>query len=437
MGQAVAIVLLLLANGFFVGAEFALVRARKSRLEAMTRKGDPFARVALRAVNQLARMLSACQLGITLASLGLGWVAEEALGHLLEGWLAGLPLGWEVAFRTSVASVTALVIATFFHVVIGELVPRSVALNHPETFSKWMAPPLIFFAALVRPFIWLLDSAATATLKLFGEKPVESEDPIHSPEELRMIVEQSSEEGLLQEQPAELIDAVFEFTEKKAADVMTPRTAVVALDVQAPLDAVLALADETRFSRYPVYEETVDHVIGMVLAKDLLPVAMRRPADFSLRGILRPVHVVPGSRDVEAVLADFKRRKEHLAVVLDEYGGTAGVVTMEDLLEELVGEILDETDDAAMAGTQHAATGEVVIDGTTAIGDVNERFGLAVPDDDYTTIGGYVFGALGRLPVVGDRVPVAGAVLTVRAMDGRRTSAVAVEREAPTAAAAP
>lgn len=240
-----------------------------------------------------------------------------------------------------------------------------------------------------------------------------------------MIVEQSEVGGSLLRQDAELLEGVFEFSEKNAREVMTPRTEIVAMPIDATLDEAAQIVEESSFSRYPVYEGSLDNVVGLVLAKDLLRVMRRDPEDFTLKQILRDVHVVPGSREVEEVLSDFKRRKEHLAVVLDEFGGTAGIVTMEDLLEEIVGEILDEYDEAEPRASL-TTSGESLIPGETHIDDVNETFALDLPTDDYTTIGGFVFGALGRLPQVGDRVTAAGRQLTVREMEGRRIKTVSL-----------
>lgn len=425
MSRLIAVVLLLLLNGFFVAVEFALVRSRRTRLEAMARGGDAQARLVLRALSNLSRVLSASQLGITLASLGLGWVAEAALGETLEHWFAGLPLPFEVAVRTTIGAVVALASVTYVHVVFGELAPRALALQHPEKLARWLAPPLLLFAWLVSPFIWAMDRSSQLVLRALGQKATGIEESVHSPEELRMIVEQSQESGLLEAQDAEMIDAVFEFSEKNAREVMTPRTGIVALPVDASLQETLALMEESGFSRYPVYDETIDDIVGVVHAKDLLAVLRHAPATFSLSSVLRRVHQVPGSREVEEVLADFKRLKVHMAVVLDEYGGTAGIVTMEDLLEELVGEILDEFDEPMPAVS--AEGGEKELPGATHIADVNERFGLAVPADDYTTIGGYVFGSLGRLPVVGDRVTFEGTTFVVTRMEGRRVDSLLVE----------
>ena len=425
IGRLLAIVVLLLVNGFFVAAEFALVRSRRTRLDAMARSGDAKARLALRATGNLPRLLSASQLGITLASLALGWVAESTLGEALADWFGSLPIAIEQSLRVSFGAMVALASITYLHVVFGELAPRAAALNHPEQFARWLAPPLMVFAWLVTPFIAVLNRSSQAVLKVFGQRGDMLEEPVHSPEELRLIVEQSQELGAIPTRDADLIEGVFEFSEKNAREVMTPRTGVVAMPIDATLDEALAIVEENAFSRYPAYDDSIDNIVGLVLAKDLLRVARHPPAGFTVASIMRDVHVVPGSREVEEVLADFKRLKEHMAVVLDEYGGTAGIVTMEDLLEEIVGEILDEHDEAA-ASEPTDSGGEVVVPGSMHIAELNERFGLTVSEDDYSTIGGFVFGSLGRLPVVADRVAAGGAVFTVREMDGRRIESVAI-----------
>ena len=420
------IVVLLLLNGYFVAVEFALVRSRRTRLEAMARSGDGFAKITLRGLGILGRLLSASQLGITLCSLGIGALTEETLADHFAAWLVGLPVALEVGVRLATGSILAITFITYFHVVFGELAPRSVALTHPERVARLLTPPLLLFEWIMRPFTVLLNVSAETALRIVGQKPMNMEETLHSPEELKILVEQSEEGGVLEATPANLLSGVFEFSEKNAREVMTPRTAIDALPVDATLDDALALVEETRRSRYPVFDESIDNIIGLVLAKDLIPVLRRPPAKFDLRALMRPIHVVPGSREVEEVLADFKRLKQHLAIVLDEYGGTAGLVTMEDLLEEVFGEILDEKD-APPEPEERESPDLVLLPGSTAIADVNERFGMSVPDEDYTTIGGYVFGVLGRLPVTGDRVTTNGAVFTVREMEGRRIETLAVD----------
>ena len=424
----------MLLNGFFVAAEFALVRSRRTRLEAMTRKGDKLARIALRATGNIGALLSASQLGVTLASLGLGWAAQSALRAPFSDMIGGLPLAIDPSLGLTLGAIAAIAAVSFLHLVFGEMTPKAGALNHPEQFAKWLAPPLMVFAWIVRPFTWVVNRSSEILLGLFGEKARGSaEEAVHSPEELRILVEQSQEGGALEQQDADMLDAVFEFSEKNAREVMTPRTEMVGLDAGSTLAEVLATVQESGFSRYPVYEDSIDDIVGIVLAKDLLPLLAARMTSgaphsegFSLRTIMRPVHVIPGSREVEDVLGDFKQMKEHMAVVLDEYGGTAGLVTMEDLLEELVGEILDEYDEPEEDAV-HVRAGETMVPGSTNIADLNEHFGLAVPDADYNTVGGFVFGTLGRLPVVGDRVLAGGAILTVREMDGRKIDTLAVD----------
>jgi len=426
LGRLLVIAVLLLLNGFFVGVEFALVRSRRTRLEAMARAGDGLARLALRATANIGRLLSATQLGITLVSLGIGALAEESLAHYFREWLGSW--SWAARLSTSIAlgSILAISIVSYFHVVFGELAPKSLALAHPERMARILAPPLMAFEFIMRPFATLLTKSAQLVLRVFGMKAQSMEEAFHSPEELMMLVEQSEEGGAIEKTDATLIEGVFEFSEKNAREVMTPRTEIDSLPVDATLDDALTLVEETRRSRYPVYDESIDNIIGLVLAKDMIPVLRRPPKTFDMRTLMRPIHVVPGSREVEEVLSDFKRLNQHLAIVLDEYGGTAGLVTMEDLLEEIVGEIRDEKDEPAEA-EEREAPHLVLIPGSTPISDVNERHGLAVPDEDYTTIGGYVFGTLGRLPSVGDRVMVSGAVFTVREMEGRRIETLAVD----------
>jgi CBS domain containing-hemolysin-like protein len=424
--RILAILALLALNGFFVAAEFSVVRSRRSRLEAMARGGDAKARLVLRALSHMARLLSASQFGITLASIGIGALAEESLANAFASTFGALPLTARIGTSAGLGTICALAVVTYGHVVFGELAPRAAALNHPEEVARWLVPVLMVFAWLTKPFTWLLNKSAEAVLRLVRQKPMAEEENVHSADELRILVEQSQEVGALERQDAALIEGVFEFSEKNAREVMTPRTESDSLDIEATLDEAVDLVINTHRSRYPVYEESIDNIVGLVLAKDLIPVLRTQPTAFTVRGLMRPVHVVPGSREVEEVLSDFKRLKEHMAVVLDEYGGTAGIVTMEDLLEEIVGEILDEYDESEQLA-KPVQGADVLIPGGMNISELNERFGLEIPDSDFTTIGGYIFGAIGRLPVPGDRVTASHAVFTVRSMDGRRIETLALD----------
>jgi CBS domain containing-hemolysin-like protein len=416
----ISVVVLVLCNAFFVAAEFALVSARRTRLDEMASAGDRKARLARRAVQSLGRSISATQLGITLASLGLGWIGEPALAGLVGNAFTWLPKPLSAIATHGVASAIAFILITILHITLGELVPKAVALVHPEELSRWVAGPLIAFGWLMAWPIALLNGAATRLLRWAGIAPPGEHERLHSPEEIRMLVEQSTEGGSLLKEDARLIEGVFEFSEKTAQEVMTPRTQMIALEAGLSIQEAADQVAQARRSRYPVYTESLDEIVGVVHAKDILTALRARPHE-TLQAIMRPPLFVPGTREVEDVLADMKRLKTHLAVVLDEYGGTAGLVTMEDLLEEIVGPIFDEYDpqDRPAAGD-----GAARLDGAMPITEFNARFDAALDDADYTTLGGYVFGQLGRLPRAGDRVTVVPYTFEVIEMDGRRVKSL-------------
>ncbi|MGE0440836.1 MAG: hemolysin family protein [Gemmatimonadales bacterium] len=414
------VVALVLANAFFVAAEFALVGARKTRLEEMSRAGDRKATLAHRAIQSLDRYISATQLGITLSSLGLGWIGEPALAHLFEGLFSFLPDAARPVAAHSIAVAVAFSIISVLHIVLGELMPKALALLYPEDVSRWTAPPLMAFAWVMTWPIKLLNGSANALLRLLKIKAPGEHERVHSPEEIRMLVEQSEVGGRLQEEDARLLEGVFEFTEKTAQDVMTPRTEIVALEAGLTVDQAADIVAEAGRSRYPVHLDSLDDIVGIVHAKDILRTLRRNPGA-SIRSIARPPHLVPGTREVEDVLADMKRLKVHMAIVIDEYGGTAGLVTMEDLLEEIVGEIFDEHDPVE----PHAAgEGAPLIDGSLTISDFNAEYEAELDDADYTTLGGLLFGQLGRLPQAGDRIQVGGMTFEIVAMEGRRVKTV-------------
>jgi CBS domain containing-hemolysin-like protein len=436
--RLIAVVVLVAANAFFVAAEFALVAARRTRIEAMIRRGDRKARTVRKAIQDLYRQLSAAQLGITVASILLGYVAEDTVAHLFRDWFSSLPQSLDFLTRGGIASVTAVAVISFLHVVFGEQAPKAWAITHPESTSRWVAAPLIMFSWITRPFTELLNWSSNLLVRMLGIKSTSAEhDRVHSPEELRMLVEQSRKTGGLGAGDARLLEGVFEFSEKNAREVMTPRTDIVALPADASLAEAADRVAAAGRSRYPVIGESLDDVVGIVHAKDILR-GLLSGSDAPVQDIARPAFFVPGTREVEDVLADMKRQKVHLAIVLDEFGGTAGLVTMEDLLEEIVGPIYDEYDQApppapaagAAGGAADAGGGGVpILSGGAEISAVNRALKLQLDDADYTTIGGLLFGRLGRLPKVGDRVNLQGAqgaTFEILEMDGRRVGRVRV-----------
>jgi CBS domain containing-hemolysin-like protein len=319
------------------------------------------------------------------------------------------------------ATPVAFGLITFVLILLGELLPKSLALVHPEKISAWVAAPLLAFAWVASPAIWVLNGAANRVLKLLRIKPLDERQRMHSPEEIRMLVEQSQEGGSLETADARLLEGVFEFSEKTAREVMTPRTQMLALAADLTVEEAADAVARGRRSRYPVYADSLDEIIGVVHAKDILTALRAKPGS-RLADIMRPPLFVPGTREVEDVLADMKRLKTHLAVVLDEYGGTAGLVTMEDLLEEIVGDIFDEHDRAERLSAPDA--GGQLLEGSRPLTDLNAELDLALEDPEYSTLGGYLFGQLGRLPKIGDRVVVGRDYFEIAEMEGRRVKTV-------------
>jgi len=419
--RLLALVGLIVANAFFVAAEFGLVGARKTRLEEMARGGDRRAALARRALNSLDRYISSTQLGITLCSLALGWIGEPALANLIERGLADvMPPEVLGISQDALGSILAFAMITYTVILLGELLPKAVALLYPEGVSAWVTGPLMAFSWLMAVPIYVLNGSANRLMKLLRIRVPGHGERLHSPEEIRMLVEQSEEGGRLEKEDARLLEGVFEFSEKNAEDVMTPRTEMVALDAEDTVEAAADVVAEAGRSRYPVYQESLDDIVGVVHSKDILRAVRQQPGS-SIRQAMRPPLFVPGTREVEDVLADMKRLKVHLAVVLDEYGGTAGLVTMEDLLEEIVGAIYDEYDRPAPVAPPGGAQ---LLDGAMPVAEFNEAHDASLDETAYTTLGGFLFGELGRLPKPGDRVTAEGWTFEIAEMEGRRVKAV-------------
>ena len=417
-----AIVILLAANAFFVAAEFALVASRRTRIEEMAQQGDRRAKTVRTALQDLNRLLSACQLGITLASILLGYVAEDTVAVFLHDWVAALPAALSFLGRAAVVSIVAVGTISFLHVVVGELAPKAWAITFPERTSRWLAAPLMLFTWFTAPATNFLNWCANRLIGLLGvEASATGVEAVHSPAEIMMLVKESSESGDLEDEDVRLIEGVFEFTEKLARDVMTPRTEVFGLSTDISVGTAADQVAEVGRSRYPIYGESLDDIVGIVHAKDILS-ALREHGSDPISSLMRQPLFLPGTREVEDVLADMQRLKKHMAVVIDEFGGTAGVVTMEDLIEEIVGEIYDEYDDVEILPV--AGKDGATVPGDTEIADLHKQFGVNIDGGEHQTIGGLVFGVLGRLPQQGDQVRQDGVVLEVLGMDKLRVDMV-------------
>jgi CBS domain containing-hemolysin-like protein len=377
------------------------------------------------ALSQLDRYISGTQLGITISSLALGWIGEPALATLVDRVFA--LAGFELSPGTEhlyASIVTAFLIITFLHIVLGELAPKSLALTAPERVSRFVARPLMWFSHLMSPFIWLLNGTANRILRVLGVQPISEAHHVHSPEELRLLVVQAHAHGQLDESDSAMLAGVFDFHQKTARDVMLPRTGVVAIPLDASEEEVWRVLRSERYSRYPVYRDTLDDIVGVFLAKDLWLHNGSQP--FSLQLFVREALYVPHTRPAELVLDDLRKTRAHLSVVLDEYGGTAGIVTLEDLVEEIVGDIADEYD--VIARDSFAAGDVLELTGRMSLVDVRSNHDIPIPEGSWSTLGGYVFSQIGRVPKLGDRATYPGGELEVIAVDGRRVAGVRVHR---------
>ena len=417
--------LLVLANAFFVAAEYAFVRVRKTQLDELAPRSAR-ARRAAGVVERLDAYISASQLGVTLASLGLGLVGEPVLARVIEPLFFWLRDASEVAFHV-VAFVVSFGIVTYVTTVVGELAPKYLAIQRALPLALWCAYPLDLFFRLMYPFIALVNTSANALLLWVGIRP-STELSVHSEEELKMLVAVSTRKGVLQESERVIVGRAMEFADRVVRQVMIPRTEIVAVEEDAPIAELVATARQHHFSRFPVFHDDLDHVIGIVHVKDL--VGVDRASHAKARDVMRKVPIMPETMRLDQALAEFRRQRVRLAVVVDEFGGTAGLVTLEDVLEQLVGEVQDEFDTEAPAFKEETP-GTFVVDGLTSLDALRERLGLALPDEPYDTVGGRVFGRLGRLAAVGDAVEVEGHRFQVTGIDGRRVAQVRVQRGRP------
>ena len=430
----IAIGLLVGANGFFVAAEFSLVSVRRTRIAELITQGNIAAEDVQKAIDDPDRVIAATQLGITLSSLALGWVGEPALAHLIYPIVSLFPSSLRSEISHSISSVIAFSLITFLHVVVGELAPKSIALQDPEHTSLIVARPTLITEKIFKPVIWALNGTGNALLKFFGVEPATGHHLVHSIEELKMLVTASTQGGVVEEEEREMLHAVFDMGEMMVRHVMIPRTEIAAAEADTPIREVINLVSEKTYTKIPVYEDNLDQIIGVVHVKDLL-IAIRDIESRTLyaRDFLREPIFVPETLTVSGLLRVFRDKRQHIAIVMDEFSGTAGLVTLEDLLEEIVGEVSDPFD-RIKPDFQMLPDGSVLIDGLTQIEDVNERLGLELVEPNYDTIAGYMLGKLGRIPAMHDVVEGSGVRLRVEELEGMRIVRVSlVKVEAPLA----
>ena len=435
-----AVLTLVAANAFFVAAEFALVSARRTRIEALVAAGDRLAKGVHQAQEDLDRAISGTQLGITLASLGLGWIGEPAVASTLEGLLLAVGLPVSPVTLHTVAIAIAFLAITYLHIVLGELAPKTLALLRPETVSRYVAGPLLAFNRLMGPGIWLLNGSARLFLSLIRVPLAQgrSLESAHSPEEIQMLVRRGLREGVVEQDEQSMIEGVFDLTHTVAREVMTPRPDIIAVEAEETVPEILERAAESGFSRLPVMGESLDEILGVVVLKDLLAEVLgEAPSSKTARDVMREAVYVPGTKAVDDLLTEMRSRKSHMAVVVDEFGGTDGIVTLEDLLEEIVGEIYDEHD-VAQAEVEVEPDGTIAVDGGFSFSELLAGLDLVGVEDaeEYDTVAGYVIGTLGRIPEPGDRVRLGEIELEVTGLAERRITRVALHGAGTTRVAA-
>lgn len=434
-----AVIVLVFVNGFFVAAEFALVTVRKTRIEELVSEGVGGARAVQAALRELDRYIAGTQIGITVASIALGWVGEPALSKLILPLLAAFMPAWALSVAAhSVAVGLSFAIITAMHVILGELVPKSLALQKAEKIALIVARPMTLIVLLLRPFIWSLNGIGNHLLKLLRLDPKGEQDSVHSSQELELLVRQSHEAGELDDLERLMLQRTFRFSETTVADIMVSRNEMYGLNIEKPVSEMLDEAAEANHTRMPVYEGGVDSVIGIVYIHDLFRLTRQKgESALDFRAIVRPPLLVPETLHLDRLIDKFRTAKMHIAIVIDEYGGTAGLVTLEDLVEAVFGDLEDQNEETAPQFT-HGRGGALIIRGDTRLTDLKERLGWAPDDDAADTLGGWIMAKLGRVAKLGDAIETEQGRFRVIIMDRLRiVEVVFVPRKSPRFASNP
>ena len=411
---------LVFANGFFVAAEFAIVTVRKTRIDQLIAEGSRSARAVRRAISEPTSYIAATQLGITMASLGLGWVGEPAIALVLQPLFSSLPVAIAEATAHSIAVAIAFALITALHITLGELTPKTIALARAETTALLLVKPTELFMKAFWPFITLLNGMGRFVTGLLGVRAAEGFAMVHSEEELKMLVTASQEAGVLEEQEEQMLHRVFDFADLKTGQAMVPRTELITIAGDASGDALVEQIGRGGYAMFPVYKTDMDNVVGILHAIDVIKAMAAGRKNVTAADIAREALTVPETMPADDLLAAFRRRGVREALVIDEYGGTAGLVTFEWLMELIVGNV--GTGGAGKISV--APDGSAEIDGLTLVPDINEQFGLHIDEDTFTTIGGYLMGRIGRRAHVGEAIEVEGRIMRVVAIDGLRVSRV-------------
>jgi CBS domain containing-hemolysin-like protein len=417
-------ILLVLMNGFFVATEFAMVKVRKSRIETLALEGNRNAKRTLKIVKDLNSYLSACQLGITLASLGLGWIGEPAVSEALTPVFTLLNLPGNTV--NSISFVLGFSLITGFHIVLGELAPKSLAIINTEKIAMFTAFPLIAFYKLTYPIMWTFNHSTNLVLKLFGISQVHEQEAAHTDEEIKLLVEDSYKHGLIDQTELTFVDNIFDFSEKTVREIMIPRTDMACIFVEDTFDEIIQFVLEEQLTRYPVCRDSKDNVIGFIHIKDLFK--LKFEGNEKLEEIIREIKFVPESLSISELFKNFKKEKSQMAIIIDEFGGTSGLVTTEDILEEIVGDIQDEFDDDVEEEIRENENGSYVVDGRVHIGDINELLDIDIEVENIDTIGGWIYSQLKSYPKPKEKVSYEEYEFIILKCDRKRISQVLIKR---------
>ncbi|MBI1761937.1 MAG: HlyC/CorC family transporter [Acidobacteria bacterium] len=437
--KLIIVFLLVFANGFFVAVEFALVSVRRARIETLAAAGKLGAHSVLWALDHLDAMLSASQFGITLASLALGAVGESTLAHMFEPVLQRvIPASAAVWLAHSIAVALALLVITYLHLVLGEYSPKALGIEKAETISLATAPLMQIFYRSFKPIIWLINVSGVKFLKLFGVHFRPGHHAAYTEEEIRYLVNASHESGHLQREEKDLITNVFDFAELSAREVLIPRREVTAVEDTATFHDVIRVFQNSGYSRLPVYHETFDNIVGILHSKDVMQLLLKKGENkFEMKEAMRPVLFIPDTAKLGDILQQLKRERTHLAIVVDEHSGVEGILTLEDVLEEIVGDIQDEHDEASAEKMREQSDGVFMLDGSLSVRDANRKFNLRLPEsDDYTTVAGFLLALAGRMLSANDVIEHEEWRFTVERVIRRRIVRVRMERSEKTAAVA-
>ena len=420
---------LLLVNGFFVAAEFAIVKARRTKIEQLTKDGNVDAKLALRALEDMNYFIAAVQLGITIASIGIGWFGSPTVEKMLAPVLDNLPAGYGHLAHI-ITAVVAFFTVTLLHVVLGEQVPKCVALQYPEKISLYVAKPMDIFMTIARPFVWLLNVSCNIILKIF-KVPTSSARVVHTLEDLDLMVDASFDEGVLNETEKDMIHNVFQFSDLTAREVMIPRTDMICVPNDMSFEDLNKLAAENQYTRYPVYDGDIDHITGLVHVKDLYSLALKDEVR-TVQDLQRNIMLVPETMTMDNLVREFKKNKGQMAIVVDEFGGTSGIITLEDVMEEIFGDVQDEFDEEAEFDIKEIKPNHYLANGMMRLDELANFFDVPdekLEDDDVDTIAGLVVKELGRLAQLDDVVKYHEFTFTVKEIDGARITKLLIVRE--------